>query len=185
MIKKLIDDGLLKVVLNKLAVASKETVRKIVESEEKEQEKEEEKEVLPESKTPEVAAKKEKESKKKKKGTGYGSDTHNNNNTKWNTAEYHENKKQVSEEILRNVNILTYFLDTKEPIQDARVGEIIKESCLLPIIENALRSSSILDVSKEFNLFMSYLKLTRLLSQSPITIGCLLEIDAKYQPKQN
>lgn len=32
---------------------------------------------------------------------------------------------------------------------------------------------------------MTYLELIRLLAQSPVTINCLLEIEEKYQPKQN
>lgn len=53
---------------------------------------------------------------------------------------------------------------------------MFKESCLLPLIENALRSSSILDVSKEFNLFMAYLDLIKGMSKSPITLSCLLPL---------
>lgn len=40
------------------------------------------------------------------------------------------------------------FMDCEEPLRDDRLTDIIKQSCLLPILESALRSGSLLDISK-------------------------------------
>jgi len=34
-------------------------------------------------------------------------------------------------------------------LRDNRLSDIIKESCLLPLLESAVRSGSLLDISKE------------------------------------
>lgn len=84
--------------------------------------------------------------KKKKKGTGYGADSHNN--SKWSASEWLETRKNLSQEILRVISIIASFLDCETPLKDLNLGDTIKESCLLPILESALRSGSLLDISK-------------------------------------
>ena len=59
-----------------------------------------------------------------------------------------------------------------------------RNSCLLPLIESALRSGSLLDISKEADLFRSYLNILKSLASNPSTISCLLEIDPSYKPAQ-
>jgi len=129
-----------------------------------------------------VVKKPSEQKRRKKKGTGYGADSHNN--SKWSAAEWLENRKVYYQEILRVVSIFVSFLDCEKPLVDDRLSEIIKESCLLPLIENALRSGSLLDISKEVELFKSYLGIIKNMANNPSTIGCLLEIDKKYKPEQ-
>ena len=93
-------------------------------------------------------------------------------------------KRNVSEEILRISNILINYLDMPEPTNDPVLGDILKGSCVLPLIETALRSSSILEISKEFTLFSAYLELIRNIAKDPATISCLLPLEKKYKPVQ-
>lgn len=81
-------------------------------------------------------------------------------------------------------SIFVSFLDCDRPLTDPKLAEIIKNSCLLPLIESALRSGSLLDISKEADLFRSYLNIIKSMSANPSTISCLLEIDPKYKPSQ-
>lgn len=61
---------------------------------------------------------------------------------------------------------------------------MIKASCLLPLIESAFRSGSLLDISKDVDLFVEYLGIVKGLARNPATVDCLLEIDRKYKPEQ-
>jgi|688.fasta_scaffold735380_2 hypothetical protein len=54
----------------------------------------------------------------------------------------------MNEEIQRVASIFVSFLDCERPLTDEKLAEIIKNSCLLPLIESALRSGSLLDISK-------------------------------------
>jgi hypothetical protein len=55
----------------------------------------------------------------------------------------------------------------------------------MPLLESALRSGSLLDISKEAELFKSYLQIIRLLSAHPSTIECLLDLEKRYNPEQS
>lgn len=61
-------------------------------------------------------------------------------------------------------------MDCEETMKDERLAEIIKESCLLPLLESALRSSSLLDISKEPELFKEHLHIIRLLASHTSSI---------------
>lgn len=85
--------------------------------------------------------------KKKKKGTGYSSND-NQNQSKWTTNEWIQYRKMMNQEIQRVIAIFVSFLDCERPLDDVRLADKIKNSCLLPLIESALRSGSLLDISK-------------------------------------
>ena len=178
-----LNEGFIEVVLDKLAFISKETVRRFeaaiapAEPPAKDPTKEEEP-----KESPATPAQKEDTRNKKKKGIGYGVDS--NPASKWSAAEYIEHRKQISEEILRIVTILVNFLDSPEPSRDGKLSRILKESCLLPLLESSLRSGSILDISKEPILFKHYLELIRTLAKNSGTIECLLQIGTEYKPEQ-
>ena len=164
----------LEVILDKLSEITKEAARVIKEEEA----------------TEEVSAGnlqlqkvKSEDRKRKKKGTGYGAD--NQNNSKWSASEWLEARKNVSQETLRVISIIASFLDCEKPLIDDRFAETIKQSCLLPLLESALRSGSLLDISKESELFKSYLHIVRLLASHPATIECLLDLEKIYKPEQS
>jgi hypothetical protein len=52
------------------------------------------------------------------------------------------------------------------------------------LLESALRSGSLLDISKEPDLFRNYLNIIKSLANNPATIDCLLPLDPKYKPSQ-
>lgn len=54
----------------------------------------------------------------------------------------------MNSEIQRVASIFVSFLDCEKPLIDPALSEVIKNSCLLPLIESALRSGSLLDISK-------------------------------------
>ena len=61
----------------------------------------------------------------------------------------------------------------------------ILESALLPLLENAFRNGSWIDMVKEAPLYHSYLALTRAIAGQTLLARCLAEIDKKYKPVQN
>ena len=56
--------------------------------------------------------------------------------------------EKCESETLRVVAIIVSFLDCEVPLKDEQLTDIIKESCLLPLLESFLRSGSLLDISK-------------------------------------
>ena len=166
------------VILEKLSHITKEAVR-VVKDEVLEEEREKEITNLPVS----LTKIKSEEKKRKKRGTGYGAD--NQNNSKWSASEWLETRKNVSQETLRVINIIASFLDCEIPLKDSILSDIIKESCLLPILESALRSGSLLDISKDSELFKCYLQIVKLIAKHPSTIECVLDLDKRYKPEQS
>lgn len=58
------------------------------------------------------------------------------------------------------------------------------QSALLPLIESSLRSGSLLEMSKDKDLVLTYLSLLRVMSKNACLIPCLLPLDQRYFPKQ-
>ena len=76
---------------------------------------------------------------------------------KWNVSEYVESKKSRNEQLQSTIEILTNFLDTKDWQPSNKLVRDICESSLLPLLEAALRSASLLEMAKEASLNQSYL----------------------------
>ena len=74
----------------------------------------------------------------------------------WNVNQYIENKKQRNEQIKNLIDILASFVMCKEWKAQYDILEILYGSALLPILENAMRAGSLLDMAKESDLFFSY-----------------------------
>ena len=62
--------------------------------------------------------------------------------------------------------------------------DLILESALLPILESALRSGSLLEMAKETQVYNSYLDLIAGLSKNPNLSFALLDIGPNYVPEQ-
>ena len=58
------------------------------------------------------------------------------------------------------------------------------DSALLPSLESALRTASILEMAKEVNLFLAYLNLIESIAQKQNLFNLLLDIDKQYEPCQ-
>ena len=64
------------------------------------------------------------------------------------------------------------------------VRNLFLQSALLPILEAALRSGSILEMAKEFDLYSALLKLTETFATKQVLITLLIDIGPEYQPRQ-
>jgi len=62
--------------------------------------------------------------------------------------------------------------------------ELILESAILPIIESALGTGSLLEMAKEVDLYKSYLELVRILAEDANLSFTLLDIGNEYVPQQ-
>jgi 5-formyltetrahydrofolate cyclo-ligase len=75
-----------------------------------------------------------------------------------------ENSKQRNEQIKNLVDICGNFIGSKEWKATTEVAELILESALLPLLEQAFRNGSWLDMAKAAEVYASYLSLTRSLA---------------------
>lgn len=82
------------------------------------------------------------------------------------------------------MEILEKFLDFADWDPPQILLDCLLESCLLPLIETAFRSGSMIQMSKQIDLVSLYLKLVRILASNPKTIHILGELDDHYEPKQ-
>lgn len=55
---------------------------------------------------------------------------------------------------------------------------------MVPILEQALRNSSFLELSKEADVYHSYLELLRALCKQEKLLPMLMKIDKRYKPEQ-
>jgi hypothetical protein len=120
---------------------------------------------------------------KKKKGVGYGSDQ-TGQNKNWNVEEFLKDKRQKSQALLNLLSIVESFLDVKGWQAPVKLLEQLCESALLPILESAFRSGSMLEMSKELELMRAYMRIAAALSKHTVLIPALLELDAAYEPRQ-
>ena len=118
--------------------------------------------------------------KKKRKGVGYTTGV----GKTFNVKQYIKNKKVKNEQISYLIDILSNFFRTKDWHASKEVTESIMVSCLLPLVENAFRTGSLLDMVKFHKLYTSYLRLVRVFSKNRLLSQCLLDINPKYKPKQ-
>jgi hypothetical protein len=70
---------------------------------------------------------------------------------------YLENSKQRNEQIKSLVDICSNFFGSKEWEASEDVASIILESALLPLLEQAFRNGSWLDMAKAADVYASYL----------------------------
>ena len=169
-----IEKGIFKNILDSLQSLTRENPRKYKPGDEIEtKEKKEEKSV---DKKKDVA--------KSKKGIGYGSDQTGDNKS-WDVNNYLENKKSNSEQINIIIKLLSNFFKSKHLKLNGSFLKILLESCLLPVIESAFRSGSLLELVKEDFLYFSYLEIVQILSENKNLIPLILEIGNDYKPVQN
>ena len=112
-----------------------------------------------------------------KKGVGYTTGT----GSVWNVSEYLETKGARNQQIANIVGILKHSLKG-ENMESMKC--LILESSLLPILESALRSCSLLETVKETDLYNAYLDIIQELSQKPELSFTMLEIGDDYVPEQ-
>ena len=77
--------------------------------------------------------------------------------------------------------------DGQCPLSDedeAKIKEMFLCSALLPSLESALRTASILEMAKELNLFLAYLNLIESLASKQNLFSLLMDIEKEYEPSQ-
>jgi hypothetical protein len=80
---------------------------------------------------------------------------------------------------------LTKIIKSSEWQASEEVRDLLLESAFLPNLESALRSGSLLEMIKEFELNMSYLKFIEELALNQVSLLPLLqEIGEDYSPRQ-
>ena len=166
---KAIKEGILRMILDKLQAISKEVSRKWIEKEEVEEKKvEAKKEVKEEGKTI------------KRKGVGYEGVT----NTNWSTDEFFKLAEAKNKKIKSLLEIVQSILEVEGWEAPEETLSIICESCLLPLIENAFRNTTLLDMAKEKELYSIYLKLCSSIAGIEKLVSSLMPLDNHYTPKQ-
>ena len=91
--------------------------------------------------------------KKKRKGVGYSS----KQGQAFDVVAYLENAKQRNEQIKTLIDICSGFLGSSEWRATDEVAHVIMESALLPLLEQAFRNGSWLDMAKAAEVYASYL----------------------------
>lgn len=111
--------------------------------------------------------------KKKRKGVGYSSKV----GQTFNVTQYLENKKLRNDQIKNLVDICSSFIDCKDWLATEEVAGIVLESALLPLLENAFRNGSWLEMAKEHEVYHSYLGKYQTNNDlcSPRSVVCIAE----------
>jgi hypothetical protein len=161
-------------ILERLGALSGDKPREIIEEKEEIEEEVEEVELV------RKASYTKNTEKKKRKGVGYSA----NQGELFKIQEYLDNKKIRNEQIKTLVDICANFLHSKVWKANSDVLDDILESSLLPLLENAFRNGSFLDMAKDIDLYVSYFGLTRAIASQENLIHCLVEIDKRYKPVQ-
>jgi len=76
------------------------------------------------------------------------------------------------------------FINSKKWAAPESVLEEILQSALIPILEQALRNSSFLELSKEADLYHSHLELLRAICRQKKLQPALIKLDRRYKPEQ-
>eukprot|EP01022_Parablepharisma_sp_SALTPOND_P015993 TRINITY_DN22_c0_g3_i1.p1 TRINITY_DN22_c0_g3~~TRINITY_DN22_c0_g3_i1.p1 ORF type:complete len:4095 (+),score=552.02 TRINITY_DN22_c0_g3_i1:5895-18179(+) len=165
------DNGLIDRILERIGTLTGEKGRKWVEKVEEEEKVENKAEAKKSQKNTD---------KKKRKGVGYTT----NVGEVWKIQEYFESKKSKNEQIKIMVDILASFISATDwkPSKDLQV--LFAESPLLMLIENAFRSGSLLEMSKESTIYTSYFELVKAFARQKKLVPLLLELDPHYKPTQ-
>ena len=154
-------------ILDRISLISKESKRRWVDDIKKEDEEGSDKGSPDKSGAKKVETEEDYKKKAvKKKGIGYASDN-TGQNQRWNVSEYVESKKARNEQLQQVIEILHNFINIKDWSPPKEILHNLCESALLPLLESAFRSASLLDMAKEVDLNQAYLSNNLFLSIYP------------------
>ena len=134
------------------------------------------------------------------KGVGYTAEI----GKTWDVNAYLKNKEAKNQQIVKLIEVMqiladscsdqvspletSKIIDTSKCLLSEKDEEAVKslflESCLLPILETALISGSILEMAKEYELYCAFLKLIKTFASKKALIPLLSDIGPDYQPRQ-
>ena len=178
-----IENGIFANILERLENLTHEKPRKFEPKTEQEEKEEEEKEKEKEKEREEKKKNENNNNKKRTKGVGYGSDRTGDNQS-WDVNQYLEGKKTNSSQVVCIIKLLINFFNTPNFEMNENLMKVFLESPILPCLESAYRGGTLLELSKDSELYMTYLKLTVVLSKNHSLIPLLLEISKDYKPIQ-
>jgi hypothetical protein len=108
-----------------------------------------------------------------KKGVGYGTNGHGDGE-QWDVSNYMKSKEEKNAQSKTIVNLITNFLKTTEWQANEEVKILFLESSFLPSLESSLRSGSLLEMVKQYDLVISYLQFIQELANNQPTLLPLL-----------
>ena len=126
---------------------------------------------------------------KKRKGVGYDKE---GSGKKWLVKEYFEKRKIRNEFIVHLLKLFNNLMDIEYPeslelnIVTLRKSffNTICESCLLPLLESSFNCSSLHEMAKEYEVYIQYCEMIKLISKSKDLNNLLKRIPATYKPPQ-
>ena len=148
--KVAIKNGIFGSILEKLESLTHEKPRKY------EPTKEEEKEEEDDENNKEKKKEENNNTNKKTKGVGYGSDRTGDNKS-WDVNLYLEGKKSNSSQIVCIIKLLINFFNCQNFVMDESLMKVFLESAILPCLESAFRGGTLLELSKDAELYTTYL----------------------------
>jgi hypothetical protein len=98
-------------------------------------------------------------------------------------SEYLKSKEAKSAQAANIVNILKNVIKSKDWQAPIAIKNMILESALLPTLESAFRSGSLLEMAKDFELNMAYLGFVQELIKHEALLDLLLDIGDDYEPR--
>jgi ubiquitin-activating enzyme E1 len=167
-----VEEGIFQMILERLQTISKETSRKFVEAVEEKEEKVDIKEKPSEKKDASKVV--------QRKGVGYEGVV----TTNWSTEEFFKLNEAKNKKIKSMLYIILNILELENWEAPEGILRTVSESCILPLMENAFRCSSLLEMAKEKELYELYLDTCVAISKIEPLIGSLLKLDERYQPQQ-
>ena len=117
---------------------------------------------------------------KNRKGVGYTTDV----GQEWNVNSYMKKKESKNSQIADIIGILKGVIKSEEMCLKYNLKDLILESSLLPVLENAFRSGSILEMAKEAELYNSYLDFIITVCSNKELRFILMDIGKEYEPRQ-
>ena len=75
------------------------------------------------------------------------------------------------------------MIKSKDWVVPPEIRTLILESALLPTLESAFRSGSLLEMAKDFELNIAYLDFVEEIVKHELLIDVLLDIGEEYEPR--
>lgn len=102
----------------------------------------------------------------------------------WDVNAFLQSRERKNERVASLVDLLVSLLDTDEWHPDASHMEQLYCSALLPFLENMFSACSLVEMAKDYVLFVAVFRFIRIILKHETTIQLLLPLDTHYRPAQ-
>lgn len=113
-------------------------------------------------------------------GVGYSRDL----GVQFDVTKYLKNAEERNNQIKILVDICTNFLDTDQWQATEEICDLLLQTSIVPLLESAYRCASFLEISKQHELYNSYLSLTQAICKQEHLLPLLIDIKKCYVPVQ-